>query len=62
MQEEKPCRKELRQLLEVEGAGGEKKVEEVEEKANRRRKSIEAYDAISERNLDEDWNKEDKYA
>jgi len=54
VQGEEPCHKRLRQLLEVEGTRSKEEVERAEGEASRRGKSSEAYNATSERSLDED--------
>jgi len=62
VQGEEPHRKKLQQLLEIERKGSKEKVERVEREASRRRKSPEVNNEASKRNLDEGWNREDRYA
>jgi len=56
VQRGEPCHKELRQLLEVERARGEKKAKGIRGEANRREKSIEAHNTTSKRDLDKSWD------
>ena len=53
------CRKELQQLLEVEGTRVEKKDQKAEGKGERREKSSKMHNMTSERSMDKDRNGED---